>query len=99
EPALGGATAPPRRGSVVGRGQPLFDRLQVCLHLGILLPQRLDAPDRAHHRGVIAVAEGSAELGEAALEALAAQVHRDLTREGDALVAILAQELAVRETE
>jgi hypothetical protein len=49
----------------------------------------LDLAHRAHHGRVIAVAEGAPELGEAALEALLAEVHRDVAREGHRLVAVL----------
>ncbi len=76
-----------------------LERLEMRAHLGVGRAEVLDLADRAHHRRVIAVAEGATELGEAALEALLAEIHRDVTRERDALVAILREEVARPELE
>ena len=77
------------------RGAELaLDRFEVRAHLGVVGAERLDLAHRAHDRRVIAVAERAPELGERALQALLAEVHRDMAREGDALVAILRQEVA-----
>src|SRR5262249_17756080 len=66
---------------------------------GILLAKLLHAANGAHHGRVVSVAERAPELGEAATDSLTADVHGHVSREGDALVPILAQQLAARETE
>src|SRR5262245_42215080 len=82
-----------------GSGQRLLDGLEVSVDLRVALPELLDALDGAHHRRVVPVAEGAPELGEAATEPLPAEVHRDVPRERDALVAVLAEQLRVRQPE
>jgi hypothetical protein len=62
-------------------------------------PERLDLADGAHDRRVVAVAERAPELGEAALEALLAEVHRHVPRERDALVPVLREEVGAAELE
>src|SRR5258706_10118447 len=78
-------------------GEGLLDGCEVRVHLGVALAELLDALDGAHHRRVVAVAEGASELREAAAEPLPAEVHGHVPRERDALVAILAEELRVRQ--
>src|SRR5690606_1048100 len=80
-------------------GETPLDGLEVGVHLGIPLPQRLDPTHGAHHGGVIAVAEGAPQLREAGADPLTTQVHRHLPRERHALVPILAEELGVGEAE
>jgi hypothetical protein len=62
--------------------------------LGIAVTLAFNLPDRTHHGGVITVAKRSPELGVAALQALAAEVDRDVARVRDAPVAILAEHVA-----
>src|SRR4051794_20013207 len=66
--------------SVAGGAELALEGLEMRTYLGIARTKRLDLAHRAHDRGVIAVAEGATELGEAALQALLAEVHRDVTR-------------------
>src|SRR5690349_600732 len=78
---------------LVGGCELSFDGLEMRSHLGIAVLLALDLADGAHYGGVIAVAEGTPELGEAALEARLAQVHGDVPRERDALVTILGEQI------
>src|SRR5690606_32815917 len=80
-----------RRPLLFGGCEALFDRFEVCVDLRVFGTKRFDATHRAHDRRVIAVAEGPPKLWKAALQPLPTEVHRHLTREGDALVAIFAQ--------
>src|SRR5262245_35469762 len=73
-------------GPLVDGAQLPLDGLQVRADLGIVRPERLDLANRAHDRGVVAVAEGAPQLGERALQPLFAEVHRHVAGESDALV-------------
>ena len=86
-PALGAGAV------LLGRAQLALDGLDVGAHLGVGGAQVLDLAHAADDGRVIAVAERAAELGEAALEALLAQVHGHVPRERDALVPVLRQQV------
>ena len=75
----------------IGRPELSLERFEVGADLGVGDPEGLDLAHGAHDRRVVAVAEGAPELGEAALQALLAQVHRHVAGEGHALVPVLAR--------
>src|SRR5881296_1867267 len=77
----------------VRSAQLAFERIEMRAHLGIFLAKVLDLANRAHHGRVIPIAKRAPELREGALQALLAQVHRHMTGERDALVAILRDEI------
>src|SRR5690606_1994061 len=85
------AKAPSRL--LLARGESTLDGFEVRVDLGISLAQGLDAAHRAHHRRVVAVAEGAPELREARLQTLTAEIHRHLPRKGDRFVAIFAHQI------
>src|SRR5580704_8981434 len=92
-PCRGEDSANAARVLLIHAAELALEDLEVGANLGIARPEGLDLPHRADDRRVIPVAERATELGEAALEPLLAQVHGDVSREGDALVTILRQEI------
>jgi len=76
-----------------GVAELALERFEMRANLGVGRSERLDLAHRAHDGRVIAVAEGPADLGEAALQALLAEVHRHVPREGHALVPVLRHEI------
>src|SRR5579863_9973962 len=65
----------------------------MCAHFGIYGTKGVHFADGADHCRVIAVAEGAAELGKAALEPLFAEVHGYVPSERNALVPILREKV------
>src|SRR6266436_6118686 len=71
------------------QGNPLGERVDGLLELGIFLDQGLELGDGVDDRRVVFAAEGATDVAERGVGELAREVHGDLTREGDLLGTVL----------
>ena len=72
----------------------MAEEVDLLLEQRIFLAQRLDATAGMQDRRVVAAAKAPSDLGQRAGRQLARQVHRDLTRAGDAPRALRRMEIA-----
>src|SRR4051812_38174724 len=72
------------------RGQLRFEMRELFGDLAVFFAVAIDGADRMKHGRVVAAAEVAADFFQAVARVTSRQVHADLTRERDALVALLA---------